>query len=263
MTDVSILICVRVDYVSGNLDSESVGHQVRGSLIPHTSIDTSFPVIRRSSAAAQTASDYSSVDVNSVTIDSRNFANSYGTPSDIMRIIAPSKTMPVYNSPNIKRIIGSSPAYSAYTSAPIVELRTPAAPVYSTLPTPPTSPVVGVARILESATPAYSSQSSLAALRTPATNVGSYGQEQNNVAASRTPQQPTSSTMNNSYGFTGQLKSFLGNLAASGGRISGNSNNNYGQQQPSKIVLDKGLANSGSSTSGKPVTLKDNRRDQY
>jgi hypothetical protein len=74
---------------------------IKGSLISRTSIDTSFPVIGRSSKQAQTANGYcSSVGANnvgfsdnSVTIDSRVAANAYGTP-DIMRIILPVKTVP-------------------------------------------------------------------------------------------------------------------------------------------------------------------------
>lgn len=245
---------LRIDYVSGNLGGESVGHQVRGSLIPLTSIDTSFPVIRRSSTAAQTANGYSSSVVgtnnvgfsdNSVTIDSsRVAANAYGTPSAIVRIVEPVKiTTPVYNSANPER----STMGSSYR-IPTVALRTPVAPTYSS----PTS-VIDVARIFESA-PAYSSPPSSSSSRSP--NVGSYGQ-QNNVFVFRTPQPPASSST--SYESTGKFDSFLSNLVA-GGRINSNSKS-YDQQEISEVVV-KGLASNSGST-GKAVTFQDDRLYQY
>ena len=235
-----------IDYVSGNLGGESVGHQVRGTLIPRTAIDAPFPVIRRSSSTESTREN-NNVDVNnvglsddnSVVIVSRDADINTGSPS-VVRIVASGKTTPVYNSPKIDRAIGSS---STSYSTPTVALRLPSAPVYNS-PTP----VVDVTRIVA---PTYSSPSSSAFIRSP--NAGSnYGEQQqiNNVVVSRTPLQPTSS-----YGSTGRLDSFLGNLPVAGGRINNGNSNGYGQQPSQKAVINKLLLpNSGSMAASKAIS---------
>jgi len=235
-----------IDYVSGNLGGDSVGHQVRGTLIPRTAMDTPFPVIRRSSSAQSTREnnnvDVSNVglsDDNSVVIVSRDADANTGNPS-VVRIVASGKTTPVYNSPNIDRAIGSS---STSYSTPTVALRLPSAPVYNS-PTP----VVDVTRIVA---PAYSSSSSSSFIRSP-NAVSNYGEQQqinNNVVVSRTPLLPTSS-----YGATGRLDSFLGNLPVAGGRIKNGNSNGYGQQPSPTVVINKLLPNSGSIATSKVIS---------
>lgn len=143
-----------MDYVSGNLGGVSVGHQMRGSLVPRTSLDTPFPVVRTSNQIARDL-EYMSVDANNdgfpdnaVAIASRN-VDAYGTPTTaIVRNVAV-ETAPVYNSPSVVRTIESAPAYSSPTVVRTVE----AAPAYS--------PATTVVRTVESA-PTYSSSSSSA-----------------------------------------------------------------------------------------------------
>jgi len=223
-----------------------VGHQVRGTLIPRTAMDTPFPVIRRSSSAQSTREnnnvDVSNVglsDDNSVVIVSRDADANTGNPS-VVRIVASGKTTPVYNSPNIDRAIGSS---STSYSTPTVALRLPSAPVYNS-PTP----VVDVTRIVA---PAYSSSSSSNFIRSPnaVTNYGEQQQINNNVVVSRTPLLPTSS-----YGATGRLDSFLGNLPVAGGRIKNGNSNGYGQQPSPTVVINKLLPNSGSIATSKVIS---------
>ena len=140
--------------MSGNLGGVSVGHQMRGSLVPRTSLDTPFPVVRTSNQIARDL-EYMSVDANNdgfpdnaVAIASRN-VDAYGTPTTaIVRNVAV-ETAPVYNSPSVVRTIESAPAYSSPTVVRTVE----AAPAYS--------PATTVVRTVESA-PTYSSSSSSA-----------------------------------------------------------------------------------------------------
>ena len=234
----------------------SVGHQVRSNLIPRTSIDTPFPVVRGSTQIARDL-EYMSVDANndgfpdnSVAIRTVEAAPVYNSPSIAIRTVE----SPSYSAPAVVRAEAAAPAYSpaSTTAVRTIDVATPVAtiqpevrlvaeqPTVSVVSNPSVvrlaaeTPVQQQFQVLERfVVPQQRQQTAIyqdgqSVFRTPA--IGNYGDQ--NLLVSRT--QPTT------YGSTSHLDSFLRNLV-----VGGRSNNGYQQQFQ---VVGNGLTNLGSTS---------------